>query len=113
MNPKEKILARKLINNPEAKRFLKITQVWGGSTRFKIILLLGYYKRGFTVTELAEILNSSLSRISHQLSILRKNKFVTASGTNREKIYKVSEQFLVKDVLHLVCLKLKKVDLKI
>lgn len=107
MNRQKKNLARKLINDKRAKRFFKAVQVWSGSTRFKIILLLGYSKQGFTVTELAGILNASLSRISHQLRILRKNKFVTATGKNRETIYRVSDQFLVKDVLHLVCLKLK------
>ena len=107
MNYQEKKLARKLINSAAAKKFLKTTQIWGGPTRFKIILLLGHHQQGLNVTELAEILNFSLSRISHQLRILRKNKFVTASGTNRETVYKVSDQFLVKDALHLVCLKLK------
>ena len=61
-----------------------------GPMRFKVLTLLGSRREGFTVTELARVLQSSLSRVSHQLRILRKHKLVFAKGINRETIYRLS-----------------------
>ncbi|MBI4992261.1 MAG: winged helix-turn-helix transcriptional regulator [Candidatus Harrisonbacteria bacterium] len=90
MNYLERKSAQKLINGKAAAKFLKVVKVWSGPTRFKILLLLSVYKRGFTVTELANILHSSLSRISHQLRILKKYQLVSSTGQNRETVYKIT-----------------------
>ena len=42
---------------------------------------------GLTVTELAKILNMSVSRVSHQLRILREHNLVSAKKINRETLY--------------------------
>ncbi len=62
-----------------------------GPTRFKIIVLLNKNKSGLSVTELARALNSSVSRISHQLHILKKNEVVEFKKVNREVIYKLAD----------------------
>ena len=88
--------ARKLLSSKGAGEFLEMIQVWCGPTRFKILLLLSRYGQGFTVTELAKVLNASLSRISHQLRILKRHHLVSAKGQNRETVYKITNQLAQK-----------------
>lgn len=58
-----------------------------GISRFKIYIMLAENKDGMTVTEIARATGSSLSKISHQLRILKQNGLVKSRGTNRETIY--------------------------
>lgn len=67
-----------------------------GPTRFKIIALLRHYPKGLAVTQLAKMLHASLSRVSHQLRILKGHKLVEATSQNREKIYKLAEKYVTK-----------------
>jgi len=60
-------------------------------TRFKLIALLRHYQKGLTVTQLAKMLRASLSRVSHQLRILKAHKLVEATSQNRKKIYKITK----------------------
>jgi DNA-binding transcriptional ArsR family regulator len=84
------------INDKKINESLKIMRALCGPMRFKIIYLLHKNKKGLSVTEIAEILHGSLSRISHQLSILKAHKMVRSSGQNRETIYKLGDHGLVK-----------------
>lgn len=85
-----------LVNHKKAGESFDIICVLCGKTRFKIALVLMHYREGLTVTELSKILNASLSRISHQLRILRAHKLVLARRKNREVIYKLANHRLKK-----------------
>ena len=87
---------RGLINSSFSNRTHEILHAICGKTRFKIVILLNEEKRGLNVTELSSILNSTLTKISHQLSILRKDGIVEFTGQNRERIYKLADHKLKK-----------------
>lgn len=90
MSDKLILAAKKLLVNKRIEESLKICRAICSPLRFKVIFLLKNHPSGLTVTELARILGSSLSRISHQLRILRKCNLVVAKGENRETLYKLS-----------------------
>jgi len=85
---------KKILMNKKVSVSYKILRVIGGSTRFKIIVLLRRNKKGMNVTTLSETLNASLSRISHQLKILKRNNLIESIGKNRETIYKLADHRL-------------------
>lgn len=89
------------IDSKKINASLKTIRVLCGPTRFKIICLLSQNSDGLNVTELARILNSSLSRVSHQLKILKKHKLIVGAGKNRETIYKLADHRLRK-YLHII-----------
>lgn len=88
--------ARSLLKTRENKALAKVLRILCGPSRLAIVLLLKKYKNGLTVTDLAKILNASLSKISHQLAILRRNKFVEIRSRNRETVYGLADHRLSK-----------------
>lgn len=72
---------------PTAKECYVVLRAISGPLRYRIVLLLAGARRGMTVTALADALGSSLSRVSHQLRILRQAKVVSATRRNREMVY--------------------------
>jgi len=78
---------KKAAFSKKTKKTLAHLRVISGSGRFRILVLLKERPAGLRVTEIAEILNASTSRISHQMRILRKNRMVSAEPIGREKIY--------------------------
>ncbi len=76
-----------ILNDRSVKECYRVVRTICGPLRYKIICLLSANARGLTVTELAETLGSSLSRVSHQLRILRVGKLVRAERQNRQVIY--------------------------
>jgi DNA-binding transcriptional ArsR family regulator len=96
MDRKEIGKARGLLASKENRELGKILRVLCGPSRLSIIILLKRYKNGLTVTDLAKILNSSLSKVSHQLAILRRNKFVEIRSRNRETVYGLADHRMSK-----------------
>lgn len=80
-------LKRMSRTRPTAKECYVVLRAISGPLRYRIVLLLAGARRGMTVTALADALGSSLSRVSHQLRILRQAKVVSATRRNREMIY--------------------------
>lgn len=74
-------------SKPTAKECFVVLRAISGPLRYRIVLLLSGARRGTTVTALADALGSSLSRVSHQLRILRQAKVVSATRRNREMVY--------------------------
>ncbi len=89
-------MPKKIFINKKVSDSYKILRVICGPMRFKIIVLLRQNKKGLNVTALGEALGASLSRISHQLSILKKHKLISGSGSNRETVYRLSDHRLRK-----------------
>lgn len=75
------------LSDKKLKESFKVIRLLCGPIRFKIVFLLKKNNRGLTVTEIAELLNASLSRISHQLRILKEHKLVSAKKINRKVLY--------------------------
>lgn len=75
---------------------LKHVKVFCSQPRFKIMVALRHHPDGLTVSEIAEILEAPISRVSHQLAILRKRKFVKRRRNNRERIYTADTKNIAK-----------------
>lgn len=83
----EDILRRK-----EVRQLLQTLRVLCGSMRFRILMTLKYLGQGgLTVTELALILNVSLSRISHQLKILKDYNLIVSKKIGGELRYSLAD----------------------
>lgn len=82
---------QKSLQTKEFKGSHKLLRAVCGPTRYKIIHLLKQNPIGLTVTDMAQILNSSLSKVSHQIKILKEYKLISARGQNRETIYSLAD----------------------
>lgn len=78
------------------QEMLAIFKALSGSLRFNILLLLRAHPTGLNAGEIADILNGSPSRISHQLSILKKIHLVTATGMDHEMRYTLNNRIVEK-----------------
>ena len=63
-----------------------------GSMRYKILVLLESEPKGMIVSDLADILGASLSRVSHQMRILREHHVVSAARANRTAKYAIADR---------------------
>lgn len=84
----------KLFQDKSVEEAFAILRSLCGPTRFEIILALSKHKNGLTVSELAHILEASLSRISHQLRILKKDKLVRGKPMNRNVCYQLTNHHI-------------------
>ena len=71
---------------------LALFKVLSGSVRFRILVLLRAHPKGMSVGDIAEVLEGSVSRISHQLSILKKMSLVTGMGTDHQVRYSLNDK---------------------
>ena len=62
-----------------------------GSTRFKIMVMLHTHRQGLTITEMAEVLQNSLSRVSHQIRILRQRQIIISTRRHRQVTYRLRD----------------------
>ena len=94
-----------MLENELSKRDLETLAIFkalSGSLRFHILYLLRLHPEGLIVSDIAEILNGSISRISHQLGILKKCNLVTATGLDHKVSYRLNDK-RIKKLLSLVC----------
>ncbi len=75
---------------------VKQIRVFCSQPRFKIMTALRNYPGGLTVSEIAEVLDAPISRVSHQLAILRGRRFVKRRRQNRERIYTLEPKQIAK-----------------
>ena len=76
----------------------ELFKIFGDSTRMKILFAL--LERPMNVSEIADILQISISAISHQLKILRANDLVATSRDGKTITYSLSD-FHVNEILKL------------
>lgn len=86
----ERMIAPDLSNKDKVT--LALFKVLSGSVRFRILVLLRTHSKGLSVGDIAEILDGSVSRISHQLSILKKMNLVTGTGTDHHVLYALNDK---------------------
>lgn len=68
---------------------MKMLRVITGSMRLRVLMLLDQAKRPLSVTEIAEVMDGTLSRISHQVGILSDHGFVRAKRDGRSMLYSI------------------------
>lgn len=76
-------------DNKVMDRALSLFHILSSGTRLKILLLL--CMKEMNVKELEHHIEQSQSAVSHQLSLLRKEKLVTANKIGREQYYRVAD----------------------
>ena len=93
---------QRLFSAPSFIGHLKMTSAIFGVPRFKIVAALCRFEEGLTVTEIAEIMQAPISRISHQLAILRHAGLVRRRRRNREAIYALDKRQIARahETLH-------------
>lgn len=84
-----------LRNDTDLKDKIKLHQVLSGETRFKIVKLLNELDE-LCVCDLAEMLNTTVSAVSHQLKILRQNKTVKIRRKGQTIYYSLKNKEMAK-----------------
>ncbi|OGL74097.1 hypothetical protein A3C96_04215 [Candidatus Uhrbacteria bacterium RIFCSPHIGHO2_02_FULL_60_10] len=70
--------------------FFRMVRAACGSSRLRILYLLKQTgSAGLTITDLSKLLGASLSRISHQMRILKKHGLVSAEKDGRNVAYRL------------------------
>jgi len=75
------------LRSQKFKNELRMVRSVCSQPRFKIMVALCHHVDGLTVSEIAAVLQAPISRISHQLAILRGIRAVKRRRRNREMIY--------------------------
>ena len=79
---------KKLLVSPEVVKHFRSLRAIAGSSRLRILyLLVQEQNSGLTITDISKILNASLSRVSHQMRILKKAGLVTSDKHGRNVMY--------------------------
>lgn len=90
----EKVKAA-LKKDSEVNRVIKIHQLLSGETRYKLVKLLHDLKE-LCVCDMAEILDTTVSAVSHQLKILRKVGVVLTRREGQTIYYSLQDKEIEK-----------------
>lgn len=90
---------RKKLSAPEAVKAFRAIRAAAGSSRLKILYALRGVKDGLTITDISKLLNASLSRVSHQMRILKKAGLVSAEKEGRNVFYRGNSAAVAKCVV--------------
>jgi len=77
---------------PEDEKIFDLSElfkVFGDSTRMKILFVL--FEVEVCVCDLAETLNMTVSAVSHQLNVLRRNKLVKSRRAGKSVFYSLAD----------------------
>jgi DNA-binding transcriptional ArsR family regulator len=78
------------LESKESRDYMKMLRVIGGSMRLRVLMLLRKAGRPLSVTEIAEVMDGTLSRISHQVGILKRYGFVHSKRSSRSVLYSLA-----------------------
>lgn len=93
-NEETLIIKEKLPSDGTIYDLTEVFKVFGDPTRAKIMCLLNV--QPLFVGQISEILNMSLSSVSHQLRILRNAKLVKADKQGKEVLYSLDDDHVMK-----------------
>ena len=93
---------RKYLDSSAVRLRFRTLQAVSGRMRYPILNLLERVPEGLTVTDLSRILSASPSRISHQLSILKRNGIITAAKHGRATTYTLSKRLPLRRLLETI-----------
>lgn len=71
---------------------LEVLKILSGGLRFRILVLLRAHHDGLTVGEIADILQGSVSRTSHQLRILKDANLIVSEGLDHQVRYRLNAE---------------------
>ena len=89
---KENNIKDKMLNQNSYNKLSEFYYIFSDSTRLKIINTL--IEDSLCVSDIAEILDVSISTISHQLSILKSHDIVTTSRQGKYIVYSISDDHI-------------------
>ena len=84
-----KLVREKLPAEESLMDLAELFKVFGDSTRIRILFVL--FEAEVCVCDLAEALNMTQSAISHQLSILKRNKLVKSRREGKSMFYSLAD----------------------
>jgi len=88
-------MVRAILKTKKIRESLQILRALCGPMRYQIIVALrSSGSDGLNVTQLSKVLHASLSRVSHQLAILRRHRLVRAKRKNRETVYVITDHHI-------------------
>ena len=90
-----------LLKRPDLSDIACVFSAVGGETRIKVLFLLSETGE-LCVCDLADILGLSVSRVSHQLKILKKNGFVKTRRESPTIYYSLSDNSSLNILVNLV-----------
>ncbi len=90
---------RARLKSPSFNDSHQLLRTVSGTSRFKILTMLQLSPAGLTPTDIARVLNVSLSRVSHQLRILRDHRLVMTNEGSREVVYRIAPNKVVRQLL--------------
>jgi DNA-binding transcriptional ArsR family regulator len=79
-----------VLASKETRDYKKTLRAISGSMRLRVLMLLSKAGRPLSVTEIAEVMNGTLSRISHQIGILKHHGLVKAKRHSRSVFYSLA-----------------------
>lgn len=82
---------QQILQKHEINETKTLAEILSGEMRLKILYLLGV-QSNLCVNDIADILKSKISGISHQLSILRKEGLVTTRKKQKVVYYSLSQR---------------------
>lgn len=97
---------RNVIQGEEVKECRELLRAIAGTVRYNILVVLAQTEGGLTVSELGQVFGFSVSRVSHQLRILRKHNLVSLRRNGKSMVYNVTpcpQGDCEKCPLHLFC----------
>ncbi len=86
-------IKQKMPSDETVYNLKEVLKVFGDTTRAKNLLCLNV--QSLFVGELAEVLNMSLSAVSHQLRILRNAKLVKSEKMGKEVLYSLDDDHVM------------------
>ncbi len=87
------LVRRKIASEERIYDLAELFKVFGDSTRTKILCCLEV--KDLYVSELAEVLNMSISAVSHQLRVLRNAKLVRGVKEGKEVKYSLDDNHVM------------------
>lgn len=99
LTEKEVKQIRDYLGTKEVKARRDILRAISGQVRFNILAALGQTADGMTVSELAKLFHYSVSRVSHQLRILRTHHIVSMRRNGKSMVYHVADNPFLKDII--------------
>lgn len=93
-NEKYSDIKLKMPNEETLYDLTEVFKVFGDPTRAKIMCALSVHP--LSVSEIAEVLNMTLSAVSHQLRILRNAKLVKGEKRGKEVLYSLDDDHVMK-----------------
>lgn len=89
LEPKQKAILDNLPDEDLLLDMAELFKVFGDSSRIRIVSVLCVTPS--CVKDIADVLNMSISAVSHQLRILRTNKLVKSRKNGKEVIYSLDD----------------------